>query len=138
MAESTDVQSGPTPNSLPPEKKPPTRRPPTLFSLGALGLALVAAGLGVLALTPYAGALKFPRPTLEGSRATLVYGGTFILPIVLGILAALMGGRAVLVADRANGRIGGPGPGVFAILIGLAAAVLGGVTTFVALIYPRL
>jgi hypothetical protein len=132
MAESTDVQPGPT------EKKPPTRRPPTLFSLAALGLALAAAGLAVLGLTPWAGAIKFPRPTLEGSRAALVYGGTFVLPIVLGVVAALMGGRAVLVADRANGRVGGAGPGVFAILIGLGAAVLGGVSTFVALVYPRL
>jgi hypothetical protein len=49
-----------------------------------------------------------------------------------------MGGRAVLVADRAKGRIGGAGPGVFAILIGLAASVLGGVTTFVAMVFPRL
>jgi hypothetical protein len=44
----------------------------------------------------------------------------------------------VVVADRAAGRVGGAGPGVFAILIGLAAATLGGVTTFVALVYPRL
>ena len=116
----------------------PTRRPPTLFSLLALGLAIAAAGLGVLGLTPYAGALKFPRSTLEGPRATLVYGGMFVLPIVLGIVAATMGGRAVVVADRADGRVGGAGPGVFAILIGLFATVLGGLMTFVAMIYPRL
>ena len=132
MAESTDVTPGPT------EKKPPTRRPPTVFSLLALGLALAAAGLAVLGLTPYAGAVKFPRTTLEGERATLVYGGLFVAPIVLGIVAALMGGRAVVVADRANGRVGGAGPGVFAILIGLSASVLGGVTTFVALVFPKL
>jgi len=132
MAESTDVEPRLT------EKKPPTRRPPTAFSLLALGLAHVAAGLGVLGLTPYAGVLKFPRTTLEGDRAVLVYGGLFVAPLVLGLVAAGMGGRAVGVADRAAGRVGGAGPGVFAILIGLAAATLGGVTTFVALVYPRL
>src|SRR6476661_7198557 len=106
MTESTGDPSGPKPNSPPAEKKPPTRSPPTVFSLVALGLALTAAGLGVVGLTPYAGALKFPRPTLEGSRATLVYGVTFVLPIVLGAVAAMMGGRAVLVTDRSNGAVG--------------------------------
>ena len=84
------------------------------------------------------GGLDVPRSTLEGSRATLVYGGTFVLPIALGIGAAMMCGRAVVVTDRSDGRVGGVGPGVFAILIGLFTAVLGAVTTFVALIYPRL
>lgn len=116
----------------------PTRHPPTPFSLAALGLAVLAAGLAVLGLTPVAGALNYPRRPLDGSHATLVYGGLFLLPIVLGVFACFMGGRAVVVVDRSGGRVGGAGPGVFAILIGLFAAVLGGVGTFAALVYPRL
>jgi len=123
---------------MPTHPLPPTRQPPTVFSLVALGLAVLAAGLAVLGLTPYSGALYYPRRPLEGAHATVVYGGPFLLPIALGIVGAAMGGRAVVVVDRARGRIGGAGPGVFAILIGLFATVLGAVTTFAALVYPRL
>ncbi len=111
---------------------------PTMSSLIALGLAVLAAGLAIYGVTPSAGVLVFPRHSLEGTQATLICISTFVLPIALGLIAASMGGRAIALASRSEGTIGGAGPGVFAILIGLFAAVLGCVSTFAGLIYPRM
>jgi hypothetical protein len=69
----------------------------------------------VLALTersePARGALRFVA---------------YVLPFLLGIAGGIVGGRAVSAIERAGGKYGGNLPAVFAILIGMFAAVIAG------------
>lgn len=116
----------------------PDRRSPSRISLVALAISFVAITLALYGITPHARGLNFPRQELTGTPALLIYGGTFVTPLLLGLIAAFMGGRSIALADRPGQTVGGAGPGTFAILIGLFAFVLGGTSTFVALIYPRL
>lgn len=50
----------------------------------------------------------------------------FVLPFVLGIAAAIVGGRAMSAIERESDKYGGNLPAVFAILIGMFAAVIAG------------
>jgi hypothetical protein len=119
-------------------QKSHTRQPFATSSVMALALALIAVGLAIFGTTPYAGALNFPHRPLQGTQATLVYGGTFLLPIALGFAAAFFAYRGLQAADRSEGRLRGWGLSIFAIFIGLFAVALGAISTFAGLIYPRM
>ena len=103
-----------------------------LLSLAAVALAL----FGVF--SPW-GALRFPlTPKLSGTDAVLAYGATCVLPIPLGLGAGWLGGQAYRRIEISQGAVGGDGLAFFSIMIGLFAVIIGAVTTFAALVWPRL
>lgn len=102
-------------------------------------LAIFAIALALFGTYNPWGALKVPlQPRLFGISGILFYGGTFVLPIFLGIVASLFGGLAMKSIEDAHGKLHGAGHAVFAVMIGLFAAVLAGVNVFSALIWPML
>jgi hypothetical protein len=101
--------------------------------------AVLALGLAIFGVYSPWGALRFPvEQKLTGGLALLGYGGTFVVPIVLGLLGTLLGSHAVRVTAHSEGKLHGEGLGVFSIMIGVFAAIIGGVCTFAALIWPNL
>jgi hypothetical protein len=65
--------------------------------------------------------------TAHSRRARLVLGAVaFVLPFVLGLGAALMGGHAMKLIERATEKWGGNFEAVFAIMIGGLSAVISG------------
>ncbi|MBA4067532.1 MAG: hypothetical protein C0501_28255 [Isosphaera sp.] len=62
----------------------------------------------------------------------------FVLPLVLGVAAAYLGGWAMTAIERAGGRYRGNFPAVLAIMVGGFAAVLGGVMSFAVLVWPQI
>ena len=61
----------------------------------------------------------------------------FVLPMLLGVGAALLGGEAMKAVEKANGRYTGSLPAVFAIMIGGLAAVVAGCMTFAVYVWPH-
>ncbi len=62
----------------------------------------------------------------------------FVIPFVMGITAALLGGWAMTIVERENGRYSGNFQGVFSILIGMFAAVISGCMMFSLYVWPNL
>jgi hypothetical protein len=62
----------------------------------------------------------------------------FVLPFVLGLVAALLGGSALTAIERSGGTRSGNFQGVFAILIGGFAAVIGGCMLVSVYLWPHL
>ncbi len=115
------------------------KKPVSIEAIAALLIALLAVGLGTFGVFNPWGTLSFPMPPkLSGQNALLCYGGTCLLPILLGILAALLGGHAYRKIEHANGAIGGDGQAFFSLMIGLFAVIIGACTSFVTLIWPIL
>jgi hypothetical protein len=63
-------------------------------------------------------------------------GVAFVLPFLLGIAAALLGGWAITAIERQNGKYGGNMQGVFSILIGMFAAVIAGCMMLSLYVWP--
>ena len=61
----------------------------------------------------------------------------FVLPMVLGVGAALLGGEAMKAVEKAGGRYSGSLPAVFAIMIGGLAAVVAGCMTVAVFVWPH-
>jgi hypothetical protein len=105
----------------------------------ALVIAVASLGLAIFGVYNPWGALDFPlSQRLSGFAAVLGYGGTCILPIVLGTGGALLGGRSFRTIEQSQGKLGGDGFAFFSLMIGLFAAVIGACSTFAALIWPNL
>ncbi len=68
-------------------------------------LALVLALIGAHGPYPF-GAIRIPLKMLEGGTAILVYGGTLLLPIFLGLLGAGMGAWGFQTIERSEGPEG--------------------------------
>ena len=118
---------------------PQIKRPISLEAVTALTVSFVAVSLAILGIYSPWGALRFPvSQKLTGYPAIFGYGGTCVLPIVLGLAAALLGGRSYRGIERAQGKIAGDGQAFFSIMIGLFAVIIGACTTFAALIWPSL
>ena len=62
----------------------------------------------------------------------------FVLPFVLGLAAALMGGSAMTAIERSGGTRAGNFQAVFAIMIGGFAAVIGGCMIVSVYVWPHL
>lgn len=60
----------------------------------------------------------------------------FVLPMLLGIGAALCGGEAMKAIEKAGDRYTGSLPAVFAIMVGGLAAVVAGCMTFAVFVWP--
>ena len=106
-------------------------------ALTALILSVIALTLAVLGGSNSWGGLRFPaEQKLVGIWAVVIYGGTFVLPIILGLGAALLGGHSMLVTEGSNGKLYGEGYAVFSMFFGLFAMIIGAVCTFAALIWP--
>ena len=60
----------------------------------------------------------------------------FVLPFVLGLTAAFLGGNALSAIEQSGGRRSGSFQGVFAIMIGGFAAVIAGCLLFSIYIWP--
>jgi hypothetical protein len=115
------------------------KRPVCREAAAALVLAIIALGLAILGVYNPTGVLRFPiREPLKGTDAILLYGGTFILPIVLGVIAALLGGHSFQTIESAQVKLSGDGFAFFSMMIGLFAAIIGVCTTFAGLIAQRL
>jgi hypothetical protein len=115
------------------------RRPVCKEAVAALAIAVIALGLAILGVYNPQGTLRFTmRERLKGIEAVLLYGSTFILPIVLGIIAALLGGHSFRTIERSTVKLSGDGFAFFSMMIGLFATIIGVCTTFVGLIWPNL
>jgi hypothetical protein len=120
--------------SMPHPKLPASRE-----AVAALTTAVVALALAMLGVYSPWGALRFPiSMKLSGGAALFGYGGTCVLPILLGIGAALLGGRAFRSIERAQGTLGGDGFAFFSLMIGLFSVIMGVCSTFAALIWPNI
>jgi len=120
--------------SMPYRKLPASRE-----AAAALALAVCALGLAILGVYSPWGTLRFPvAQQLTGLPAALGYGGTCILPIVLGIGAALLGGHSFRTIEQSQGKLGGDGFAFFSLMIGMFAVVMGACSTFAALIWPNI
>ena len=105
----------------------------------ALGVSIAAAGLAVLGVFSPWGALRFPVDhERDGFKPVLGYAVTFVLPMILGIAAALLGGHAFRKIERSEIKLSGDGFAFFSIMIGLFATIIGACTTFARLIWPNL
>jgi hypothetical protein len=60
----------------------------------------------------------------------------FVVPFLLGIASALLGGWAITLIERANGKYGGNMHGVFSIMIGMFAAVIAGCMMLSLYVWP--
>lgn len=98
-------------------------------------LSQILAYLGTFGPAPF-GAIRIPFKALEGAQALLVYGGTFIFPILLGLLGAGLGAYSFQSIDRSGGHLKGNAAAVFAVLLGLFSVVISTIGTFAVLIYP--
>jgi hypothetical protein len=120
--------------SMPHRKLPASRE-----ASAALVIALAALALALLGVYSPWGALRFPvSQQLTGFSAVLGYGGTFVLPIVLGIGAALLGGHSFRTIEQSQGKLGGDGFAFFSLMVGMFAVVIGACSTFAALIWPNI
>ena len=118
---------------------PQLKRPISIEAITALTISVAALTLATLGVYSPWGALRFPvSQKLTGFPAILGHGGTCVAPIALGLAAALLGGRSYRGIERAQGKIAGDGQAFFSIMIGLFAVIIGGCTTFAALIWPNL
>lgn len=115
-------------------KKPVSREAAVALALASAALLLATLGVFIPS-----GGLRYPvTPKLTGTNAVLVYGATFVLPIILGLAGAWLGGRAYRTIERLQGNLGGDGLAFFALMIGFFAAAVGAATTFAALVWPNL
>lgn len=115
------------------------KKPVSKEAAAALALSAVALLLATLGVFIPRGGLSYPVSLkLTGTGAFLVYGVTFVLPIFLGLGAAVLGGRAYRAIERQQGQLGGDGLAFFGLMIGFFAAAIGATTTFAGLIWPRL
>jgi hypothetical protein len=60
----------------------------------------------------------------------------FVLPMVLGVGAALLAGEAMKAVEKAGGRYSGSLPAVFAMMIGGLAAVVAGCMAVAVFVWP--
>lgn len=86
---------------------------------------------------------RFDQKVLEFTRRSpgariLVELVAFLLPLVLGLSAAISGGRALTTIEHSGGRWSGNFRGVFAILIGSFAAVIAGCMLVSVYLWPHL
>ncbi len=110
-----------------------------LTAVAGIVFAIIALALAVFGVYSPWGALRFPvEQRLTGAWAVVGYGGTFVLPIFLGLVGAVLGGRSIAVTEQSNGKLHGEGLAVFSIMIGLFATIIGSVCTFAGLIWPHL
>ncbi len=115
------------------------KRPLCVEAAAALALSIVAVGLAILGVYSPWGALRFPvNHERDGFNPVLGYAATFILPIVLGVAAALLGGYAFRKIERSEVKLSGDGFAFFSIMTGLFAAIIGACTTFAGMIWPNL
>jgi hypothetical protein len=61
----------------------------------------------------------------------------FVLPLVLGIGACLLGGEAMKAVEKSNGAYSGSLPSVFAMMIGGLAAVVAGCMTVAVFVWKH-
>jgi hypothetical protein len=116
---------------------PVRKQPVAIEGVVALVLALLAVGLAILGVYSPWGALRFPvSMKLTGTDAILAYGGTCVLPILLGAAASMLGEYTFRTLEQSPKKRAGAGPAFFALMIGFFAATIGGCTTFATLIWP--
>jgi hypothetical protein len=115
------------------------KKPTSKEAVAALALAILALALAVLGVYSPWGALRYPVALkLHGTNAVLAYGGTCVLPILMGLGAAALGGHAYRGIDLSEGKVAGDGQAFFSLMIGLFAVTVGASTTFAALVWPYL
>lgn len=114
------------------------RRPLCITAATALSIAVVALSLAILGIYNPWVPLRFPFDPAKAEGSGFVRAVCFIAPIGLGIVAALVGGYAFRVIERARTPMRGDGFAFFSIMIGLFAAIIGVCTTFVVLVWPVL
>jgi hypothetical protein len=115
------------------------KRPLCIEAAAALVLSIVAVGLAILGVYSPWGALRFPvNHERDGFNPLVGYALTFVLPMVLGVAAALLGGYAFRKIERSEVKLSGDGFAFFSIMIGLFAAVIGACITFARLVWPVL
>ena len=109
-----------------------TRAIPHPMAIGSFAVSVVAIALaligtfGVVSPSPF-----FVHPdSLARKPFALVIGLCYVLPIFLGIGAALFAGQAMTLIEDSDGKYRADGPAFFAIMIGLLAAVVGLVDCF--------
>jgi hypothetical protein len=109
--------------------------PVAVTGFGISVIAVVLAFVGTFGPAPF-GAVRIPVVQLSGFQAILVYGGTFLLPLLLGVAGAYTGSYAFTTIERSEGRLKGHSGAVFAVLLGLFSVVLAGSATYAVLIAP--
>lgn len=115
------------------------KRPLCAEATAALGLAVAALALSFVGVYNPWGALRFRAETTPPSyRPLLGYVATFMLPMILGVAAALLGGYSFRKIERSVPKPSGDGFAFFSIMIGLFAALVGTCTTFVHFVWPIL
>jgi hypothetical protein len=118
---------------------PTQSKPTSLLAGAALALAAIALALAVVGAFDPWGLLHFQASSVSPHPDAALIGGVFyVAPIVLGVAAALLGGRALKRIEWSQGKIGGDGLAFFAQMSGLFAAVIGACTTFAGMIWPTL
>ena len=117
----------------------PQRIPVSIQAATALGLAVFAVALAIFGMYSPWGALQFPvARKFTGWLAVMAYGGTCVLPIILGGIAMLLGGHSYKSIEQFEGRLGGDGQAFFSLMIGMFAAIIGVCTTFATLVWPSI
>lgn len=65
-------------------------------------------------------------------------GVFYVGPLLLGVIAICLGNFGLRAIERAGGNLGGDMQGVFAVMLGGLAAVVGAVQLFADSVWPRL
>jgi hypothetical protein len=114
------------------------RLPLAPTGIAGLFLSFLAIGLAVWGSILVSTSMNFTRQPLAEGSATLIYTATMIAPMLLGAIAFILGILTPRLVEKSGGKKAGQGPATFAMLIGMLAFVVGFVSTFVVLIYPKL
>jgi hypothetical protein len=123
---------------------PPTKKSARFHRFAVLAFALAIAAAGFALYGSFLSELHLPdsplnrmrrKPGLEaagaeGSSRVWVPVAAYVVPLVLGLTAALVGGAAMRAIERDKGVTSGNGAAVFAIMIGGLSAVIAGCMIF--------
>jgi len=109
-------------------------KPASVEAVTALGLSILAVALAIIGVYNPWNSLRFPVE--RGQVGWLAAAAFCLLPIALGVTAALLGGHSVRSLERSHGKIIGDGPAFFSLMIGLFAVTIGICTTFASIVWP--
>ena|GEM_PF-2608536 len=98
---------------------------PHPMAIGSLVVSLIAVTLVVTGTFFFHSPFNVHPDALDRKPFALVIGLCYILPIFLGIGAALFAGQAMTLIEESDGKYRADGPAFFAIMIGLPSAIVG-------------
>ena len=107
--------------------------PTNVVAAVGLGLAAIAFALAVYGALIAPGHLRASAAPLSPAVVRAV---GFTAPLALGLVAVVLGLVGLHRIERCGGRLGGDAQGVFAVMIGGLAAVVGGVQVFADAVWP--